>query len=150
MAHLTELKDFEPEAIVLHVGHNDLVHHHFHNPHPMQMQDFFPFAMKFVDYLQDHFPSCRVVYSSLFPRTLGPYMGQSLKIEYNKMAAKYGEMVESACTNQGKRFTLNKTLWYSFSDGIEHPVYFKPDGLHLNHIGKEVVVVEWMTKLMAP
>jgi hypothetical protein len=142
VAHL--VKDFRPDVAYLNVGHNNVVRHGIHNPVPVEPFTAFKNCMLFMDEVMYDLPSTEVVYSSLLPRSDGPRMTYAAKKAYNVMAYEYGELVTDVCMEEGRHFVLNHKLSYSPIDGTEHPVYFCKDGLHLNYIGKDALVSEWI------
>jgi lysophospholipase L1-like esterase len=144
MSRLDELKAFSPDAVLLHLGHNDVVHHPCHNPYPISSSLAFTRVMRFMDEVSRDLPMARVVYSSLFPRAVGNSMSPEEKVMYNTEACIYGEMVARASVAEHRNFVLNRSLWESPVDGLERPTLFMPDGLHLNWLGKRLVAREWM------
>jgi lysophospholipase L1-like esterase len=140
---------FEPEAIILHIGHNDLVSHPRHNPRPQSLESFFPQVMHFAELLRVNHPRSRVVVSSLLPRTLGPFMDERRMREYNSLALEFGDKLEAACRLMRVIFTRNGVLWSSVEEERAHPVYFMGDGLHLSLLGREAVGRMWMDEVVA-
>ena len=109
LQRLSEIRQFEPEAIVLHVGHNDISHHAYYNPDPKHVKDFFPAILEFVGLLQGNHPSARVFYSSVFPRSTGPNMNDKNRHSYNKLASRFGALTQSTCMREG--ISLNILPW---------------------------------------
>jgi hypothetical protein len=144
-ARRAELQRFSPEVILLHAGHNDIRYHPLHNQHPVSNVECFRYSMRFMNELYALFPRSRVIYSSVFPRSRGPQMDLAQKKAYNGEADLFGRLVESACTREGREYTLNDVLWFKCDGGREHPVYFDEGGLHLSVLGKEAIAREWMT-----
>jgi lysophospholipase L1-like esterase len=142
---LAEIRQYEPEAIILHVGHNDLSHHEYYNPTPKHVKDFFPSVLEFVRLLQGNHPSARVFYSSVFPRSTGPTMSDKERRSYNKLASRFGALTQSTCTKEEIRFMLNGVLWISVRQAKENPDFFLDDGLHLCKGGQEIVAREWIS-----
>ena len=140
-------QDYSPDGILIHLCHNDIVHHPRHNPHPISSSLAFTQAMEFMDEVGEDMPYARMVYSSIFPRCIGSSMSRDERIRYNNEAYVFGEMVRSSCTARGRRFVLNQDLWESPVDGLARSTLFMPDGLHLNWQGKKVVANEWMEAL---
>ena len=144
MSRLSELVDFTPDAVLMHLGHNDIVHHPRHNPSPLSSSLAFTRVMRFMDEVTRDLPMARVVYSSLFPRAVGSSMSPEEKNMYNTEACIYGEMVTRASIAEHRHFVLNRCLWESPVDGLERSALFMADGLHLNWMGKRQVAREWM------
>ena len=104
---------------------------------------------RFMDKIQGDFPYARIIYSSLFPRTIGSGMESAERTAYNIEACIFGEMATSACVAQRRRIVLNRVLWVSPSEGKEKTQYFSRDGLHLNLMGKRAVLRDWAIALNA-
>ena len=144
---LSEIRQFEPDRIILHVGHNDLNFHPRHNQDPQFVKELFPFVLDFVSLLRSNHPTARVHYSSVFPRKVGPHMNDAERASYNKLASRYGCLTQSTCKKEGHRFMLNGVLWLSVRQARENTACFREDGLHLSAIGQEVVARDWMREL---
>jgi lysophospholipase L1-like esterase len=149
MSRVGEAERFNPEAMILHIGHNDLWYHPFYNTHPQNVKDFSPFVQSFVTLLRDHHPSAQIIYSSVYPRSVGPHLDETEKRSYNKLPQRYGVLTQSTCKRKGISFILNGTLWSSVRQGKEISEYFLADGLHLNTLGKKVVAVGWIGAMEA-
>jgi lysophospholipase L1-like esterase len=149
LLRVREAEIFNPETIILHIGHNDLWYHPFYNTHPQNVKDFSPFVQSFITLLREHHPSARIIYSSVYPRSAGPHLDESEKISYNKLAQRYGVLTQSTCKREGISLILNGTLWTSVRQGKENSEYFLADVLHLNTLGKKVVAVGWIEAMEA-
>jgi lysophospholipase L1-like esterase len=147
LQRLAEVRQFGPQKILLHVGHNDLNYHPFHNLDPDHVKELFPHVLSFVTLLRINHPMSRVYFSSVFPRSTGPRMNEVQKISYNKLASRFGVLTQSTCKKEGIDFTLNGVLWLSVRKARENPNYFLGDGLHLSAPGQEVVARDWMKKM---
>ena len=141
---LPEVRQFNPEAVILHVGHNNLSYHSYYNPDPDHVKEFFPSILEFVALLQGNHPSAIVIYSSVFPRSTGPRLTDGERHSYNKVASRYGCLTQSTCRQNGINFVLNGALWRSVRQAKENPTYFLEDGLHLRNSGQEIVARDWM------
>jgi lysophospholipase L1-like esterase len=144
LSQFQETVEFRPEAVILHIGHNNLWYHHVHNTQPQNIKDYFPFVLSFISLLKGHHPSARIIYSSIYPRSVGPYMNDSERASYNRLAYRYGVLVQSTCKREGISFMLNGTLWISVRKGNENSSYFLSGGLHLNTLGKKAVAEGWI------
>ena len=51
-----ELQEFFPDAVLMHLGHDDLVHHPRHNPTPLSSSLAFTQAMRFMDEVSEDMP----------------------------------------------------------------------------------------------
>jgi lysophospholipase L1-like esterase len=144
---LAEIRQFGPHRILLHVGHNDLNFHPYHNQDPQHVKELFPFILSFISLLKTNHPMASVWYSSVFPRSTGSRMNEDQKVSYNKLASRFGVLTQSTCRRERIDFTLNGVLWLSVSKAKENPDFFLEDGLHLSVSGQEVVARDWMKKI---
>jgi lysophospholipase L1-like esterase len=144
---LTEIRQFDPSRIILHVGHNDLNFHPRYNQDPQFVKELFPVVLGFIHLLQANHPAARIHYSSIFPRTIGPHMNEVSRKSYNKLASRYGCLTQSTCRKEGHRFMLNGALWISVRQARENSDYFLEDGLHLSADGQKVVARDWIKEL---
>ena len=122
--------DCQPEGIFMHFGHNDLMWHHRHNQAPKHPMEVLSLVMGYVKQIEEDFPSSSVYVSNLFPRTVGPNLTSEMRSEYYQMVYQYGRMIRDVFPTKGIRFTMISCLWYAPSQGREHPVFFRKDGLH--------------------
>ena len=148
-SRIQTLRRFRPHCVVLHVGHNDVVRHDLYNPKGQHIKYFFPSVMEFVDLISRLLGGVRVIYSSLFPRSIGHGMDASDKYKYNKLAARYGVRAKSTCSSVGVPCVLNGGLWISVKRGLERASLFDAGGLHLSHDGRVVVVEGWIIAIIA-
>jgi lysophospholipase L1-like esterase len=146
-ARLRGIYQFMPDIVILHCGHNDLVHHPRHNNSPSHGKYFFPEVESFVKELQEDHPLALVIYSSIFPRTVCSNFTLAQKLIYNRLAVRFGAMARSSSNTEGYVCVLNGGLWSKVRKFIEHPRYFLPDGLHLNDEGRKVVCAGWISVL---
>jgi lysophospholipase L1-like esterase len=144
LERLSEVRQFNPEAVILHVGHNNFSYHSYHNPDPDHVKEFFPSILEFVALLQGNHPRAKVVYSSVFPRSTGPRLTDGERHSYNKVASRYGCLTQSTCKKEGINFVLNGALWLSVRKAKENPTFFMEDGLHLLSSGQKIVARDWI------
>ena len=149
LAREEEMIQFDPQCIVLHVGHNDLTFHPVHNINPIHPICVYPEIMGYFAKLEQRFPTARVIYSCVYPRTIGPYMDFEMKASFNHQIYQYGKGVIFNCKKREQRYVLNRVLWFSPRESREHPVYFLRDGLHLKDYGKVAVARGWVKAMKA-
>jgi lysophospholipase L1-like esterase len=140
---------FRPDNIILHVGHNDVVYHSYHNRSPRHIKEFFLDVLSFLGLLQEAHPELKLFYSTMLPRASSRVMSEEKKSQYNSLSARFGVRAQSSCRREGYGFLLNACLWQSLRQKIENPDFFDAGGLHLNKTGKRVMVEGWM-KTMFP
>jgi hypothetical protein len=144
LAREREITEFDPQSIVFHVGHNDLMYHPVHNIEPIHPICVYPMIMSYYNQLVRQYPTARVIYSSVYPRTVGNYMDFEMKASYNYQIYLFGKSVIADGQKRDHRYVLNRTLWFSPRQSREHPVFFLRDGIHLKDFGKEAVARGWV------
>jgi len=146
---LAELIAYDPDAIVLHSGHNDVAYHGRFNREPIGIVELLPELLDFRGYLQVNHPRAIIYLSSLFPRTQADNFSVEQMGIYNRMAKRYMESVRSASNSGNFRRLLNRVLWKSIKKCEVNPEYFDGGGLHLNVTGQEAVCVAWIAELQS-
>jgi hypothetical protein len=136
--------EYAPEVLILHAGHNDVWPHPVHNPRPIHPLICLGRILSLLDEMHEYHPKCRIIYSSILPRAIGPNFGQERKKVYNRMAADYQRSVTELFELEGRRFCTNQSLWMSVPAGMEHPIYYDRRGLHLNTAGRRALTNEWV------
>jgi lysophospholipase L1-like esterase len=140
---------FDPNWIIIHCGHNDVVQHHRFNKNPQFAGNVTTQQVLFARNLQAMFPTAVVMCSSLFPRT--PTDTANLTMEdtsaYNRVAKRYGLRLRALTTPINIRCSLNMTLWTQVAKSKEAKELFSTDGLHLTNDGKVQIGVEWIKAL---
>ena len=139
-----EAISFMPDNIILHVGHNDVVYHPFHNTSPRHIKEYFPDVVSFLRLLRERHTESKIYYSTMLPRGEGRMLSEAKKIQYNTLAARFGVLAQSTCRREGFVFLLNACLWQSVRQKIENPDIFDVGGLHLHETGKKMMVKGWM------
>ena len=144
---IQSINAFRPDVIVIHLGHNDLCYHSVCNQQPMSIDEFMGILETFLLKIRIDFPQSRIMYSSLLPRSVGPRMGFAQHLLYNLMAISFADQARARLNSLGYDFVSNESLWYSKQEGIEHPIFFGADGLHLRAVGQEFVARGWIEAL---
>jgi hypothetical protein len=96
MRCLRSVQLYNPGKIILHLGHNDLQYHQYHNHYPEHGKYFFPKVESFIELLKENHPASDVFYSCPFSRTLGPSMNEKQKAIYNRTVVRLGKMTKSS------------------------------------------------------
>jgi lysophospholipase L1-like esterase len=76
-----EAISFMPDNIILHVGHNDVVYHPYHNTSPRHIKDYFPDVMSFLRLLRERHAGSKLYYSTMLPRGVGRMLSEEQKIQ---------------------------------------------------------------------
>ena len=144
---LATIGRFQPTSFLVHLGHNDLSYHSVCNQQPMSIGEFMGILETFLLKIRIDFPQSRIMYSSLLPRSVGPRMGFAQHLLYNLMVISFADQARARMSSLGYDFVSNESLWYSKQEGIEHPVFFGADGLHLRAVGQEFIARGWIEAL---
>ena len=138
---------FNPSIVIIHAGHNDIVFHHHHNPHPRNPRTVTDEILQLVDELCTNHPTIQPFISSIFPRTFTArsYLPEPEIIPYNKKIKRHGQHLLSITEDTAITTLLNMCLWHRISSAIENSEPFDEDGLHLTKEGKLAVVQEWLS-----
>jgi hypothetical protein len=146
MARRKEIQDFRPDRVVVHVGHNDIVVHRL-NPTTFPLPGLLPYLIDFCHQIKEDLPYAVVYFSCAYPRTLGSQFEDKQRLAYNKLAYRFGQMVQSGARDGRYICLRNKCLWEVLRRGLEHSCYFLPDGLHLCPFGNFVIINTWIKRL---
>jgi lysophospholipase L1-like esterase len=148
---LRGIRGFRPDAVVMHLGHNDLVKHPIHNLDPDFITMILDKVYRFANEVARNFPASRIIVSSLFPRVESARYGEVLVGRYNKMARRFGERLRSRGNQTISSFgvIINRRLWGRIARWEVRPGNHKDDGLHMNAVGRGVVADGWIEALEA-
>jgi lysophospholipase L1-like esterase len=142
---LSEILQFRPTTILIHCGHNDVNYDEGRNPYPKYHRVVVHQLREMVTECNVNHPRARVFVSSLLPRVYGYRYSMEDSLRYNRLAKRFGELVKNAARLQDPRFVyvLNGRVWADMSIGEPKPMYYKPDGLHLNPMGMYHLGSSW-------
>ena len=143
---LQDIFYFQPDVIIIHLGHNDLVRHPVHNLHPSVSTAVASSTITFADEIHQNFPNASIFISAIFPRifTDSSLLSSPEIISYNKMAKRHGQRIRTFAKIAGYHHLINNDMWRKISNSIEEYSFFLPDGLHLNPTGQLSVLLEWL------
>ena len=149
---LTSVQDYDPDVVILHMGHNDLVPHAKYNPNPLFMTSVIHQIREFVEEIISKLPRTTILVSSILPRVLGDHFG-SVKVGcYNRLARRFGEMIRSFGNKKESKFhgVVNRGMWGRIARSEVLPGnHYHSDGLHLNAEGKKLLVQGWIRAIDA-
>ena len=143
---LQELVLFNPEVIVLHMGHNDLVAHWSHNTQPLFITAVFHMLMELKDEVHFNFPEATIFVSSTLPRVPDDYSFDGDRaLRYNRIARRFGQMVCSGSKRIPSYYhnLQNRGLWGRITQLAPNLMRFDAGGLHLSAFGKIALVSGW-------
>jgi lysophospholipase L1-like esterase len=146
---LQDIYHFDPDVVIVHLGHNDLVRHPVHNLNPSVSTAVASSTITFADEIHHNFPAASIFISAIFPRT---HTDSSLLsspdiISYNKMAKRHRQRIHTFAKIAGYKYFINNIMWHKISKSIEDPSLFLPDGLHLNPTGQLTILFEWLESI---
>ena len=147
---LRGIRRFRPDAVIMHLGHNDLVLHPIHNLDPDFITAILDKVYRFANEVARDLPASRIFVSSLFPRVESVRYNETLVGRYNKMARRFGERLRSRSnqTISSFRAIINRSLWGRIARWEVRSGNHKDDGLHMNTVGRGVVADGWIVALM--
>jgi lysophospholipase L1-like esterase len=146
---LFEIVCFDPEVIVIHLGHNDMAEHRIHNvrpPHPLAVT---AQLIGFAGEVATNFPSAKFLLSATLPRchTETANLPLTKIMTYNKSCKRLGQGLRHDATPHGIQVGLNNRFWAKISKALQQTKYYLPDGLHLNPEGKRALAKSWLIDL---
>ena len=132
--------------MVIHLGHNDIVLNSRYNQNPLFSTVVLHQVREMVEEVSSDFPRARIYVSSILPRVAGGGVGADEIDRYNRMARRFGEMVRSFGNKPESLFKgiVNRALWGRIARWEVLPGNHHEDGLHLNNVGKEILVRGWL------
>jgi lysophospholipase L1-like esterase len=146
---LRVLQRFQPDVVVMHLGHNDLVAHTSYNPRPLFITAVMHQIMEFVTEITVTLPHTRIIVSSVLPRVNSSEFDAEKTVKYNRIARRFGEMVRSAGNKPDANFigTINRGFWGRIARCEVLPNNHLSDGLHLSENGKALLIRGWVALL---
>ena len=140
------IRNFRPNVIILHLGHNDLVYHPIHNLNPSISTAVASDTITLANEIHQNHPDASIFISAIFPRTStdSSLLSYTDVISYNRMAKRHGQRIRTFAKIADYHYLINNYMWRKISGGIEESSYFLPDGLHLNPTGQLSVLLEWL------
>jgi hypothetical protein len=144
---LQHIIHFNPDLILMHMGHNDVVYHSEHNTSPLFITAAFHQQMELAYEITMNFPEAKLVISSMLPKTAGSGVTEKEARPYNRIAKRFGQMlVKESYSGEPPYFStsMNKTIWASISQAVANTSLFDLGGLHLNQTGKRILAQGWL------
>jgi hypothetical protein len=139
-----EFQHFQPDMIVVHMGHNDAVWHPRRNRVPRHPMEVFGIVSGYIGQIQTDFPQSKVIQSNLFPRNIGPHLYGLPLYRYNMMVYEFGLVLRDQSLERNRNIVLNRVMWEKPSEGLANAMMFENDGLHLNFCGSCSVAAAWL------
>jgi lysophospholipase L1-like esterase len=147
-----EAIQFNPDWIILHVGHNDIIEHCYFNKHSQYTGNIADLQVQFARNLQTIVPQSTISCSSIFPRTSTPRSNLSGHdtAAYNRIAKRYGLRLRQLSTIHHLHCSLNMAMWTQVYRARENTAMFSGDGLHLTPAAKRRIGDDWIRTFNQP
>jgi len=142
------IHEFDPEYVLSHMGHNDIVFHPEHNQHPLFITAAFHLQLEMAQEVSVNLPGAQIILSSMLPRVQGYDYTSEDAVRYNKIARRFAQMLtKESYSGLEPHYTptLNRPFWDTISSAEGKQSYFDDGGLHLRHEGKLRLAREWMS-----
>ena len=135
---------FNPDTLILHMGHNDIFEHEVKNPNPTRNTVAMEQIFDFYKDLKTALPNTRIMYSCMFPRIkVEPYSEKQIT-QYNHVALRMGRKAQQ----YDIKTIFVRELWINITQAQAAGRYLQcNDGLHLRTSGKEIVAGKWLDAL---
>ena len=140
---------FDPQYVVIHLGHNDMAEHQSLNVNPRHPLAIYEQIIGFAREVALNFPSARLLLSSTLPRhyTVSANLSLPKVLIYNKSCKRLGQALRHDAANFGIQVGLNMPFWKKISKALENSDMYLSDGLHLNPDGKLELIISWLLDL---
>jgi hypothetical protein len=147
---LDEILHFNPDHIIVHIGHNELAYDDLMNPVPKDSTQTTDITLRTITILRTNHPSAKIIVSAVFPRsfTHHSHMTYLDLCHYNDTAKRHGKRVRSRMDELGIRVELNMPMWSCITKRQENPSRFLKDGLHLTSAAKAVITEVWIINIL--
>ena len=147
---LPDINLFNPDTVIVHFGHNDIVKHPSKNPTPTLTTVVAHRTIAFCMQIQTNHPNATIHISATFPRTFTPHSTLTLHqvSSYNKKMKRQGQRLRTLATIANFNCLINNVMWRRISAAIEDHTLYSRNGLHLDNSGRLAVVAEWLTQII--
>ena len=149
MQKLPDINLFNPDSVIVHLGHNDIVKHPSKNPIPTLTTVVAHRTIAFCVQIQNNHPNATIHISATFPRTFTHHstLTQYQVRSYNKKMKRQGQRLRTLASIANFHCLINNIMWRRISAAIEDHTLFSIDGLHLDTGGRTAVVTEWLPQI---
>jgi hypothetical protein len=102
-ASLQNIVEFDPDFVLLHLGHNEMARHPTKNVIPSISRDIAIQTLTFAGEISTNFPSATICISAIFPRTFTPrsYLSIPEVAKLNKDADRHALRLRKQATEAG-------------------------------------------------
>jgi lysophospholipase L1-like esterase len=146
---LATIRNFRPDKIIIHCGHNDMSYHPRYNLIPRISRDVTIDSVNFATRVQHDNPLAKVFLSSILPRkhTYSSCLSEEQTLTYNKLAVRHGLRLKKKAAEVDLEVLLNTFMFKRVYKFEEKKELIWDDGLHLNAEGKGVLANGWMINI---
>ena len=143
---ITTITNLNPDYIIIHMGHNNIVHHPIHNRSPQMAKQVAENNIEFANEIRLNHPNATTYVSTIFPRSFTSSSAISLPAvkDYNNIAKRHGKRIRSLADATGLKSFINNISWHKISIAKEDSTMYQADGLHLNPTGCKKILIAWM------
>lgn len=138
---LNQILAFNPDACIIHLGHNDVRYHQTKNTEPEFYTSVLLTIKEIGTQIQALVPSVRIYYSEPFPRTTSWDLNNEEAVSYNRIARRMSRIARNSHSMMSLRVNH---LWLNVTQAIADETYYDNGGLHLNQSGKWIVANKWV------
>jgi hypothetical protein len=146
---LAAIRVFDPDHVIIHAGHNNMVKHAVYNRSPLFITAVVHLLLEFVVELRATFPTIKIFISTLMPRKSSRNMSNLEASQYNRLCKRFGQHLLSNEVSYSYSTILNRPFWLRISLAEPNKALLSPDGLHATDTGREVLVGLWLSALVA-
>ena len=145
---LAAIRAFNPDRVIIHAGHNNMVKHDVYNRSPLFITAVVHMLLEFVVEVHASFPGIRVFVSTLLPRKSSRHMSNLEASQYNRLCKRFGQHLLSSEIAHDFVTVLNRPFWIRISLAEPNRALLSPDGLHASDTGREVLAELWINALI--
>jgi hypothetical protein len=144
---LTEIRRFNPDRVLIHAGHNNMVQHDVFNRSPLFITAVVHMLLELAVEVRASFPNIRIFISTLLPRKSSRRTSNLEASQYNRLCKRFGQHLLSNETAYSFVTVLNRPFWLRISLAEPNGALLSPDGLHVTNTGREVLAELWLNAL---
>ena len=145
---LAEIRRFEPDHVLIHAGHNNMVRHEIYNRSPAFITAVVHMNFELAVEVRATFPDIKIFISTLLPRVSSRLMTSHQATQYNRLCKRYGQHLMSNENVHGYVTVLNRPFWLRISLAEPNGALLARDGLHATDAGREILSELWLASLM--
>jgi hypothetical protein len=141
---LAEIIAFNPDHVLIHAGHNNMVRHDVFNRSPLFITAVFHMLLEFVVEVRASFPDAKIFVSTLLPRVSSRRLSNLQATQYNRLCKRFGQHLLTNQPIHNYIAILNRPFWLRISLAEPNGQLLSPDGLHVTNVGRDVLAELWL------